>query len=51
MPTRRFVKFERKMKPSGRIEVVEVTKFVRNSTAFLADSSLLEARMVTDDQD
>ena len=46
--TRIFVRFNRKMKPSARIEVVGVTKVCQNSTAFLAGNSLLIARMGTD---
>ena len=46
---RSFGKFDWKIKPSARFEVVEMTKARQNSTAFLADNSLLEARMGTDD--
>ena len=49
MPETSFVRFDQKMKPSARIKVVDVTKVRQNSTAFLADNSLLEARMGTDD--
>ena len=43
------MRFDRKLKPLARIKVVDVTKVCKNSTAFLADNSLLEARMGTDD--
>ena len=42
-------KFDRKMKPLARFEVVEMIRARQNSTAFFADNSLLEARMGTDD--
>ena len=43
VPPRISVRFDRKMKPSARIEVVDVTKVRQNSMAFFVDNSLLEA--------
>ena len=48
VPTKIVVRFDWKMKPLTRNEVVDVTKVCQNPTAFLADNSLLEARMGTD---
>ena len=45
---RNFGKFDQKIKPLNQFEVGQMTKVRQNSTAFLADNSLLEARMRTD---
>ena len=49
MPAQNFGKFEQKMKLSARFEVGQMTKARQNWPAFVADNSVLEERMGTDD--
>ena len=45
----KFWEIDKKLKPSARFEVGQMTKVCRNLTGFLADNSLLEDRIGTDD--